>query len=173
VRVDFDALYRSHYRRVFGLCLKLLGRRGEAQDAAQEVFVRAYRAIDSYDASQSFSPWVLSIASNHCIDRLRRRQREPGLFDDPEREMAELAADTPTLPELVADGERDDALRAAIGALPEKHRLPLVLAYFNDMSYDEIAAALDISRNHVGVLLLRAKKMLRRALAGTAAEHCE
>jgi RNA polymerase sigma-70 factor (ECF subfamily) len=170
VAVDFDALYRSHYRRVFGLCRKLLGRHGEAQDAAQEVFVRAYRAIDRYDAREPFGPWILGIASHFCNDRLRRRSLEPVLFDDPENDIAALEAGEPAAAEIVADGERAAALSKAIAALPDKYRVPIVLAYFNEMTYDEIAAALDVTRTHVGVLLLRAKKMLRRTLAALATE---
>jgi RNA polymerase sigma-70 factor (ECF subfamily) len=168
VAVDFDSLYREHYPRVFGLCRRLLGGNSDAQDAAQEVFVRAYRAIDSYNTAEPFAPWVLGIASHHCIDRLRRRAREPVLFDNPELEIAALEADLPAIPDIVAEGCRDESLQAAIAALPERYRVPLVLAYFNDLSYDEIAAALDITRNHVGVLLLRAKLELRHMLAGSA-----
>lgn len=162
--VDFDSLYRSHYRRVFGLCLRLLGRHAQAEDAAQEVFVRAYRALDRYDPDQPFSAWVLGIASNHCIDLLRRRRREPGLFDDPDSEIAELETDAPPLLEALVDAERAAAIGAAIEALPDKYRVPIVLAYYNESSYDEIAGALGITRNHVGVLLLRARRSLRREL---------
>jgi RNA polymerase sigma-70 factor (ECF subfamily) len=87
------------------------------------------------------------------------------LFDDAETDIKALESDTRSPPELVADSERNDALRAAIAALPDRYRLPLVLAYFNGSSYDEIAAELDITRTHVGVLLLRARKELRRSLA--------
>jgi len=170
VSADFEPLYREYYPRVYGLCRKLLGGSGEAQDAAQEVFMRAHKAIASYDTSQPFAPWVFSIASNYCVDLIRRRSRERAVFADAETEVEALEADAPALPELIADRERDDALRKAVAALPEKYRVPLVLAYFNGSSYDEIAATLDITRTHVGVLLLRAKKELRRALAGSTME---
>ena len=168
--VDFEPLYREHYPRVFGLCRKLLGESGEAQDAAQEVFMRAHKAIASYDRNLAFAPWVLSIASNYCIDLIRRRSRERMVFDDAETEIEALEADAPSPPEMVADSERNDALREAVAALPDRYRLPLVLAYYKDASYDEIAAELDITRTHVGVLLLRAKKELRRILAETTME---
>jgi len=170
VSADFEPLYREHYPRVYGLCRKLLGGSGEAQDAAQEVFMRAHKAIASYDTTQPFAPWIFSIASNYCVDLIRRRSRERNLFDDAQTEIEALEADAPSPPELIANSERDGALRAAVAALPEKYRVPLMLAYFNGSSYDEIAAALDITRTHVGVLLLRAKKELRRSLAGSAME---
>jgi RNA polymerase sigma-70 factor (ECF subfamily) len=170
LRIDFDALYRSHYRRVFGLCLRLLGQPPQAEDAAQEVFVRAYRALESYDANQSFAGWVLSIASNHCIDLIRRRAKEPGLFDDPDTAIAGLESEAPAALEMLVDTEQGATIRAAIAALPDKYRLPIVLAYYNEWSYDEIAAELDITRNHVGVLLLRARRLLRRELAASDEE---
>lgn len=164
MKVDFDELYRSHYRRVFGLCLRLLGQRAQAEDAAQEVFVRAYRARGSYDPGQPFSSWVLAIASNHCIDLIRRRSRTPRLFDDPDTEIAELESAEPAAAEVLADAEREADVRQAIETLPDNYRVPIVLAYYHECSYDEIAERLGITRNHVGVLLLRGRRALRRAL---------
>lgn len=165
MKAEFDALYRNHYRRVFGLCLKLLRVPVQAEEAAQEVFVRAYRAFDRYDPSQPFSAWVLGIASNHCIDLIRRRSREADLFGDADVEHAALEADTPDALEALADAERAAEIRGAVDALPDRYRLPLVLAYYNEWSYDDIAAELGITRTHVGVLLLRGRRSLRRALA--------
>ena len=167
MKIDFEALYRDHYRRVFGLCLRLLGRAVQAEDAAQEVFVRAYRALDRYDTHLPFAAWVQGIASNHCIDLLRGRARDAQRFDDTDTKTDELESSMPAVLDTLVDAERAAAIRDAIAALPDKYRLPIVLAYYNDASYDEIAAALGISRNHVGVLLLRAKQLLRRALAAT------
>lgn len=167
LNTEFESLYRSHYRRVFGLCLRLLGRADQAEDAAQEVFVRAYRALDSYDASAPFAPWVLRIASNYCIDRLRRRSGSVVSFDDEHADSVVEDNDTPTAFDTIARSQTGAQVRAAIAALPEKFRLPVVLAYYSEASYDEIAATLGITRNHVGVLLLRAKHALRRTLTET------
>jgi RNA polymerase sigma-70 factor, ECF subfamily len=167
LKADFEALYRDHYRRVFGLCQRLLGRAAPAEDAAQEVFVRAYRALDRYDTSQPFAAWILAIASHHCIDLVRRRSRDGKLFDDRDATAAELESPTPAALETLLDAERAAAIRAAIATLPDKYRLPLVLAYYNEASYDDIAHALGFTRNHVGVLLLRARQLLRRSLAAT------
>jgi RNA polymerase sigma-70 factor (ECF subfamily) len=161
---DFAELYRSHYRRVLGLCLRLLGRRAQAEEAAQEVFVKAYRAMDRYDPAQPFAAWILRIASNHCIDLIRRRAREPLGFDDADADV-EAAAGPEDGGEAALTGAQDaEAVRAAVDALPERYRLPVVLAYFEEASYDEIAERLGITRNHVGVLLLRARRALRAAL---------
>ena len=163
--VVFEILYKEYYVRVFGLCRRLLNSMPLAEDATQETFMRAYRKFDSYDNEQPFWQWIASIANNHCIDLLRRRGRTQKLFGDEEAEL-ELC-ESPgkqALTELI-EAEDTSALNTAIELLPDKYRVPLVLAYFNDSSYEQIAAYLSISRNHVGVLLLRAKQQLRSRMA--------
>ena len=166
----FADLYQTHYRRVFGLCRQLLGQAERAEDAAQEAFVRAYRELSTYDSGRPFAGWILRIASNVCIDALRRRRKESQLFgaESDESAVAEGGGPGP-LGELL-DVERTQRIGAALGALPERYRVPLVLAYYRDASYDEIAAELGLTRTHVGTLICRAKQMLRQALAG---EHEE
>jgi len=170
LNVDFEAEYRSCYGRVFGLCLRLLGGTVLAEDAAHDAFVRAYRALDRYDAAQPFAIWVLGIARNHCIDLLRRRRRGEVHFGDEAQALAAARSESSEGVEALVLNERSAHVRAAIAALPEKYRLPIVLAYYHESNYDEIAAALGISRNHVGVLLLRGKQALRRALAPSEEE---
>ncbi|HEU4620166.1 MAG TPA: sigma-70 family RNA polymerase sigma factor [Gammaproteobacteria bacterium] len=167
----FAQLYAAHYRRVFGLCRRMLRRPEQAEDAAQEVFLRAYRAFDSYDPSQPFSRWIMTIAARHCVDVVRRRSKERELFADEQAETPdrETEADPTVGPLLSAENARD--VKAAVDALPDKYRVPLLLAYYNEASYDEIAASLGITRNHVGILLLRGKRALRAALAATEREN--
>ncbi len=163
--VVFEILYKEYYVRVFGLCRRLLNSAPLAEDAAQEAFMRAYRSFDSYDSQQPFWQWIAAIANNHCVDLLRRSSRMAKLFGDEEAELELLeSTDKPVLTQLI-DAKDTSALNAAIAQLPDKYRVPIVLAYFNDSSYDQIAADLSISRNHVGVLLLRAKQHLRSCLA--------
>ena len=166
--VVFEILYKEYYVRVFGLCRRLLNSVPLAEDATQEAFMRAYRKFGSYDNKQPFWLWIASIANNHCIDLLRRRSRLPTLFGDEQAEL-ELckSPDKQALTQLI-EAEDASRLNAAIAKLPEKYRVPLVLAYFSDSSYDQIAADLSIRRNHVGVLLLRAKQHLRSCLADAA-----
>jgi RNA polymerase sigma-70 factor (ECF subfamily) len=162
----FGELYKTHYRQVRSLCRQLLGSADRADDAAQEAFLRAYRSIESYDAGNSFAAWVMSIARNHCLDLLRRRSTERTLFGD-EGEEAAAAAAAPGADGLgaVLTAERAAAVNAAVAKLPERYRVPLALAYFADADYDEIAVTLEITRTHVGVLLFRAKQLLRQSLA--------
>lgn len=142
----------------------------QAEDATQEVFVRAYRALDRYDAAQPFAAWVLGIARHHCIDLLRRGRSSEPHFGDEAQELAAAQSAQVEGVDVLVDAERASEVRAAIASLPEKYRLPIVLAYYNESSYDEIAASLGITRNHVGVLLLRAKQALRRRLTPSEEE---
>ncbi len=163
----FEVLYREYYVRVFGLCRRLLISQELAEDATQETFMRAYKSFGKFDAEQPFWQWIAAIANNHCIDKLRAKNRSDQLFGDEAGELENLAsADVPVVQRLIAR-EDTDALNLAMATLPDKYRVPLVLAYFNQLSYDDIAVQLDISRNHVGVLLLRAKKMVRGVLVET------
>jgi RNA polymerase sigma-70 factor (ECF subfamily) len=167
---DFAEHYRNNYRRVLGLCRRLLGRVYPADDAAQEVFLRAHRALASYDPARPFEGWILTIASNYCIDVVRRRRKEAQLFGtEGDERIAAEADDSDVLGDLLAQ-ERATELNAAIAELPERYRLPLVLAYYRDASYDEVAAALGITRTHAGALICRAKQALRRALTPASAE---
>jgi RNA polymerase sigma-70 factor, ECF subfamily len=171
VSVAFEILYKEYYVRVFGLCRRLLNSVPLAEDATQEVFMRAYRRFDSFNSEQPFWQWIASIANNHCIDLLRQRSRMVNLFGEEEAELELLESPDRQALTLLVDSEESSALNAAIAQLPDKYRVPLVLAYFNDCSYDRIAAVLSISRNHVGVLLLRAKQQLRSCLAGTKGQQ--
>jgi RNA polymerase sigma-70 factor, ECF subfamily len=163
----FAELYTAHYRQVRGLCRQLLGSADRAEDAAQEAFARAYRAFASYDPAQSFAGWVMSIARNYCMDLLRRRSKEVTLFGSEAEEAA--AAEAPGVDGLGAalTQERATAVNAAVAKLPERYRVPLALAYYSDADYDDIAKTLGITRNHVGVLLCRAKQLLRQSLTET------
>jgi RNA polymerase sigma-70 factor, ECF subfamily len=163
----FADLYVAHYRQVRGLCRQLLGSADRAEDAAQEAFARAYRSLASYDEALPFAGWVMRIARNYCLDLLRRRSKEVALFGSEAEEAA--AAEAPGVDGLGAalTEERAAAVNAAVAKLPERYRVPLALAYYSDADYDDIATTLGITRNHVGVLLCRAKQLLRQALAGT------
>lgn len=160
-------LYRNFHRRVLGLCRYLLGSAAAAEDAASEVFLRMQQAMSTYDTTLPFARWLLAIASHYCVDQLRRRRVEQRLFASEEIEGRE--PETPSVSPLgeALAGEQRAAVRAAVAGLPERLRLPLVLRYYSELSYDQIAAELDLNRNTVATLILRAKKELRRALRRT------
>jgi RNA polymerase sigma-70 factor (ECF subfamily) len=161
------ALYRHFHRRVLGLCRYLLGSETEAEDAASDVFARLPRAMNSYDSSLPFPRWLMSVTSHYCVDLLRKRNVEKRLFEPAQAGEPEPASSTPSPLQEVLSAEARNEVRKAVGALPERYRLPLALRYYNELSYDEIAATLDLTRAHVATLIFRAKQELRRALSLT------
>ncbi len=167
---DAEALgeiYRRYVRRVFGLCRYMLDSRENAEDATSEVFLKLQRAIDGYDGSIPFPSWLLRVAGNQCIDVLRRRKRGRQVIAEGEEEAAVVEAASPGPSPLgaVLGQEERAQVRDAIARLPENYRLPLVLRYYSELSYDEIAQQLGLQRNYVAALIFRAKQELRRKLA--------
>ncbi len=158
-------LYREFHPRVFGLCRYMLGSREEAEDAASEIFARLPKAMKSYDASLPFPRWLLSVTSHYCVDLLRKRRVEQRVFETTEPEAQEPASTSPSpLQELLASEARE-AVQEAIQGLSERYRLPLVLRYYNDLSYEEIAGVLGSTRANVAILIFRAKQELRAKLS--------
>jgi RNA polymerase sigma-70 factor (ECF subfamily) len=167
---DAEALgeiYHRYVRRVFGLCHYMLDSRDSAEDATSEVFLKLQRSIESYDGSIPFPRWLLRVAGNQCIDALRRRQRGQRVIMKVEDRTAVIEAVSPEPSPLVAAITREERaqLRDTIARLPENYRVPLVLRYYSELSYDEIAEQLGLARNHVAALIFRAKQELRRRLA--------
>lgn len=161
---EFEEVYRKHYRRVLALCRYLLRSFDEAEDATQEVFIRADQKRSSYDPSKPYVNWLLKIATNHCLDRLRRRGTEGRLFET--SDLCQVDPSTVSKDALagLVRAENGERVRLAIQSLPDKYRIPLVLAYFNEISYDEIGRALKLKRNTVATLIYRARQRLRERL---------
>ncbi len=159
-------IYRLYARRVFGLCRYMLDSRESAEDATGEVFLKLQRSIKSYDGSTSFPRWLLRVAGNHCIDVLRRRKRGRQVIVEAEEgiEIIDAASPEPSPLGAVLSAEERARVRDAIARLPENYRLPLVLRYYGELSYDEIAQQMSLQRNYVAALLFRAKQELRRKL---------
>ena len=159
-------LYRIYAKRVFGLCRYMLDSRESAEDATSEVFLKLQRSIESYDGSTPFHRWLLRVAGNQCIDVLRRRKRGRQVIVEVDEGVAgiEAAASEPSPLGAVLSTEESAKVREAIERLPESYRVPLVLRYYSELSYDEIAHQLGLERNNVATLLFRAKQELRRRL---------
>jgi len=167
---DAEALgeiYRRYVRRVFGLCRYMLDSRESAEDATSEVFLKLQRSIESYDGSIPFPRWLLRVAGNQCIDALRRQRRGRQVIVEVEDGATAVEAPSaqPSPLGAVMGKEERAQVRDAIARLPENYRLPLVLRYYSELSYDEIAQQLDLRRNYVAALIFRAKQELRRKLA--------
>jgi RNA polymerase sigma-70 factor (ECF subfamily) len=157
-----DDLFREFRPDVLRLCTRMLGP-VDAEDSTNETFQRAQRRLDHYDTQQPFSPWLLSIAAHHCIDRLRR-SLEKRLFEPSDEELEGLAEQSGSALDELVQSRRQTAVRAALDRLSDRHRAPLVLRYFADLDYDTIGQELGLSRSQVASLLFRAKQRLRELL---------
>jgi len=161
---DFGEIYKAYHRRVFSLCRYLLNSKDAAEDAAHEVFLRAQWKFSTYDDRMPLSSWLLGIASNYCIDLLRRRGVEMRVFETAAAELPERSSRGPgPLTQLLAT-EQGDRILDALSELPDRFRIVLVLAYYNELRYDEIARMLGLKRSHVATLIFRAKQQLREKL---------
>ena len=164
VEQNFEDQYEQHYGRVFDLCRYLLNSFDAAEDATHEVFVRAYQKKATYDASRPVLNWLLGIAKHYCIDILRRRAKDKRLFSPAISESFDPPSSEPgPLGQLLSD-EAGKEVRKALRKLPDKYRVPLVLAYYNQLSYAEIAVTLGVDSNAVATLLFRGKRRLRDSI---------
>jgi RNA polymerase sigma-70 factor, ECF subfamily len=170
----FAELVYSYQDAVYNLCYRMLGERTEAEDAAQEAFLRAYLHLNRYDPERSFKTWLLSIASNHCIDRLRKRRMKWLSLDDPLPSEAALAisSDEPTPEDALLRNERGNLIQALLNDLAPDYRAAVVLRYWYDYSYIEIAEALETTESAIKSRLFRARQMLADRLrpASTVAD---
>jgi RNA polymerase sigma-70 factor (ECF subfamily) len=157
----FMHLVEAYQRPVYNLCYRILGEAAEAEDAAQETFLRAYTKLNTYQHDRKFSSWLLSIASHYCIDRLRRRRYQTVSWDDlpPWRW---LPATEPEPEEATLTHETHDTLRQLLDTLPADYRATVVLRYWHEMSYDEIAAMLETTVSAIKSRLFRARQMMAK-----------
>jgi len=154
----FDELVSRYQLRLFRFAYRLLRDHAEAEDAVQETFVRAYRALPGYRPDGFFSSWIYRIALNECRRRLRGRRAMCSL------ESVPLSGPIPDPQRTILASERNRQLREAVDALPEHYRLVMMLFYFEEMSVDEIARTLSVSISAVKVRLHRGRERLAARL---------
>src|SRR5947207_5985436 len=155
----FEDLVRIHQHRVFGVALRMLGSRAEAEDIAQEVFLRVHRAMRDFRGEARLSTWLYGIASNLCLNRLASSERKRMRYDDDAVMLAPSDAVDATA--TLERGELEVALRQAIAELPDERRIVIVLRDIEGLSYDQIAQALDIEPGTVRSRLHRARLDLK------------
>jgi RNA polymerase sigma-70 factor (ECF subfamily) len=158
----FGNLVDEYQKPVFSLCYRMLGNSRDAEDAAQESFLRAYRYLKSYDSNRSFPTWLLSIAAHYCIDRTRKR-RLPVVSTD--SLPAEIIADrnAPNPEKVYRKQEKEVLIQDLINTLKPTDRAAIILRYWHDYSEVEIAQALDLSVSAVKSRLYRARQALAKA----------
>ncbi|MGQ9688396.1 MAG: RNA polymerase sigma factor [Desulfobaccales bacterium] len=158
-----EELIRRHQRRLFQLAYRLLKDREEAEDALQEVFLKAYEHAGSYQPISSVKAWLNRITANHCLNRLRRQTPHDSLDDESRAPV--LASHTADPLEALEGADLARRLEQVLEALPEKQRQALVLKRFGDLSYQEIAEIMETTPSAVDGLIKRARQTLRKELA--------
>jgi RNA polymerase sigma factor (sigma-70 family) len=156
-------LYREYAPAIFRFCRRAMPTREDAEDATMEIFMKLRDKLIQYDQSRSFTAWLYKVAANHCWDMLRRRKLRQGKETEDVDEMP-LEAPEPNQLEKLIEERTSEEVRKALDKLAVRARMALVMRYYSDMSYDEIADALGVRRAFVGVVLLRARHELRQAL---------
>jgi RNA polymerase sigma-70 factor, ECF subfamily len=163
----FGELVQMHQHAVYNLTYRMLGERGEAEDAAQETFLRAYSHLDRYDAERPFRTWLLSIASNHCIDRLRKRRLTWLSIEEPLPPHPALNSDEVEPEDAVISNERSAAVQRMLDELSPEYRAAVVLRYWYDLSYTEIAEMLETTESAVKSRLFRARQALAEKMTAS------
>lgn len=167
-RDAFQPLVEAHQSRVYGLALRMLGNEREAEDAAQDAFLHAFARLGSYKPEWRFKTWIMTITSNLCIDRLRRRRLEPANFADMTTDGAadgeiDFISHEPQPDAEVVKHQRDAALRAMLAELQVEDRSMVAMFYFNNMRYEEIAAAMNTTASAVKSRLFRARQKMAQS----------
>jgi RNA polymerase sigma-70 factor (ECF subfamily) len=154
----FGQLVIRHQQAVFNIAYRLMGNRQEAEDVAQEAFVKTYQTLDRFDLQRPFAPWLYRITTNTALNWIKRRRPEVHLD---ERLLSDLSNGQEG---LASATERSERLRVAIAALRPNYRAAIELRHFQGLSYQEMSEVLDVPVSGVKSWLFRARSKLRKML---------
>ena len=169
---SFERLVARYQNKIMGYATRMLSNREEAEDVTQEVFIKAYRSMDSFRGESSFSTWIYRIATNLCIDRLRKKKRSPQQaysLDEPmdkdEEKGGREIPDTSTEPTRAVEKEElRQRVREMVAEMPEKLRAVLIMCDMQGMPYEDIAKVLNVPVGTVKSRLFHARADLGRRL---------
>lgn len=166
----FAEIVELYQDKLYRVCFRMLGNKHEAEDIAQEAFVRAFVNIHTFDTNRKFSTWLYRIGTNLCIDRIRKKK--PDYYLDAEvagtqgLNMYSQIASTEELPEEeVLKMEMQDRVQYEISRLPDKYRAVIVLKYMEDLPLQEISDILDMPLGTVKTRIHRGREALRKQLS--------
>lgn len=158
----FTELLEAYQRPVYNLCYRMLGNAEDAEDAAQETFLRAYRSMKRYDNSRPFSTWLLSIAAHYCIDQIRKRRHIVVSLED--LPVPDVPDPEPGMETRLSRKEEQVRVRALLDCLEPTDRAAVILYYWYDLSYEEICQSLSLSVSALKSRLHRARKAMAVAV---------
>jgi len=154
----FSSLLEKYQKPVYNLCYRMLGNAEDAEDAAQETFLRAFKSLKRYDNSRPFSTWVLSIAAHYCIDQIRRQRQVTISIED--LVVPDVPDPAPGLETVLGKKEEQRRIRAILDKLEATDRAAVIMYYWYDFSYEEICLALSLSLSAVKSRLHRARRAM-------------
>lgn len=160
-KVAFGKIIEAYQGPVYNLAYRMLNNSGEAEEAAQEAFIRAYTRLDSYNPNHKFSTWLLSITSNYCIDLIRKRRAILLSIDEPLPPHPSLMSEKSAAPEpQLVQNEQQEMVQSLLAELAPEYREAVVLRYWHELSYEEIAEMMDTTVSAIKSRLFRARKQL-------------
>lgn len=167
----FEAIFQRYERQIYSFAFRMMGNADDAYDLTQECFIKAYRNLEKTNGDLNVSAWLHRIASNSCLDVLRRRKRIRWLPWDNDRHEALLQPSTPDDPELtVVSNETQQDVQAILNRMTPRNRLALLLREFEGLSTEEIGEVMGLSRSAVKSVLFRARDEFRKLYVGTYGE---
>jgi RNA polymerase sigma-70 factor (ECF subfamily) len=161
----FDRVVAGHAPSVYRLCVALLRDPAQADDVAQDVLIRIWKALPGYDGRAALSTWIYAITRNRCLTAISRRRDHASLSEPDIAAEAEAA-----LPVAAAEDSPAELLRELVGALPERYRRAVTLYYFEDRSVPEVALMLGLPAGTVKTNLFRARESLLAQLRALGLE---
>ena len=167
----FAEILKRYRLPLYHLIFKMVHNKEEAEDLVQEAFIKAFRALGSFNEEYAFSTWLYKIAVNNCIDYLRKKRLQTFSYDKPmdmkdgtlRREYADYE---PTPDNQLLSAEKSKFINQAIDELPPKYRTVIVLRHREEYSYEDIAEKLHLPLGTVKARIFRAREMLKRKLKG-------
>jgi len=174
---DFRTILAEYQDRVYNQAWRMLGSREEAEEAAQDAFLRIYRGLEDFRGESQLSSWIFRIVANVCITRLRRKQMRTDSLDEPVEEgggraVLESLADDSLNPEEELEAEQTaENLRAQVRRLPPLWAQAISLHHYEGLSYEEIAEAMQIPRATVATYILRGRRQLAKQMIAETGEN--
>src|SRR5262252_296729 len=168
----WERIVRLHWRRVFNVAYKFVGKHDEAEDLTQDIFLKIFKSLDTFDRRANFQTWLISVSRNLCIDHYRSVRKERETIDR-ETDTAELSTAAPGQNQFAALEQRDrvELLREALASLPRTLRTAVLMRDLQELSYHEIAVALRLPEGTVKSRINRGRSELARQIRKLRGEH--
>jgi RNA polymerase sigma-70 factor (ECF subfamily) len=171
-QVAWEIIVRQYRRKVFNVAYKFVGKHDEAEDLTQDIFLKIFKSLDTFDRRANFQTWLISVSRNLCIDHYRSVRKERETIDR-DVDAADLQTAAPGQTQIAALEQRDrvDLLREALAALPKTLRTAVLMRDLQELSYHEIAQALRLPEGTVKSRINRGRSELARQIKKLRGEH--